>query len=232
MTTEKSLKNLASKMIQIMRDVEYVQKTGKNSFHKYSYATEADIAAAFSTAMKNSGVFMFSSITDRECITYKTAGNKDSFLVTVKLEVTFVDSDSGETFTSTFFGDGTDFGDKGIYKAITGAQKYALMKTFLLQTGDDPERDNTLTDKIKYNNEGNKIALLEELKKSALLGTGPLKDKWTSLSNIERAALKDNLAELKETAKISENKSSEIDLDLARGAGSSKSEEVAEEMAV
>ena len=30
-------------------------------------------------------------------------------------------------------------GDKGIYKAITGANKYALLKTFLLETGDDPE---------------------------------------------------------------------------------------------
>ena len=30
-------------------------------------------------------------------------------------------------------------GDKGIYKAITGANKYALLKTFLLEKGDDPE---------------------------------------------------------------------------------------------
>lgn len=36
-------------------------------------------------------------------------------------------------------GEGMDTGDKAIYKAITGAQKYVLMKTFLIPTGDDPE---------------------------------------------------------------------------------------------
>jgi hypothetical protein len=30
-------------------------------------------------------------------------------------------------------------GDKGIYKALTGASKYALLKTFMMETGDDPE---------------------------------------------------------------------------------------------
>ena len=34
-----------------------------------------------------------------------------------------------------------DAGDKGIYKAIAGAQKYALMKVFMIPTGDDPEAD-------------------------------------------------------------------------------------------
>jgi hypothetical protein len=33
-------------------------------------------------------------------------------------------------------------GDKGIYKALTGASKYALLKTFMMETGDDPEVPN------------------------------------------------------------------------------------------
>ena len=32
-------------------------------------------------------------------------------------------------------------GDKGLYKAITGANKYFLFKLFQIETGDDPERD-------------------------------------------------------------------------------------------
>lgn len=138
-----SLKNLAMKMIKIMQDVEYIQKTGFNSFHKYKYATDSDVAAAFSKAMRKHNVFMFSSILERSCDRYMTRGNKETFLITVKLEVTFVDADSGEQFTGTYFGDGSDSDDKGVYKAMTGAQKYALMKTFLVETGDDPERDNT-----------------------------------------------------------------------------------------
>lgn len=40
-------------------------------------------------------------------------------------------------------GYGDDAGDKGIYKALTGAVKYALMKQFLVSTGDDPEGDTS-----------------------------------------------------------------------------------------
>lgn len=222
MTNSTNLKNLALKMINIMRDVEYIQKTGRNNFHKYTYATEADVAAAFSTAMKSNGVFMFSSITDRECITYKTAGNKDSFLVTVRLEVTFVDSDSGETFTASFFGDGTDAGDKGIYKAITGAQKYALMKTFLLQTGDDPENDgarNQIVERVEYKNDINKLELVESLKKVAALGTDAFREKWASLSTAQKAAAKYSIDEFKSIALNFDNEKNdpEDSVDFLRG---------------
>jgi hypothetical protein len=36
-------------------------------------------------------------------------------------------------------GQGLDVGDKAPYKAMTGALKYALLQSFLLATGDDPE---------------------------------------------------------------------------------------------
>jgi hypothetical protein len=37
---------------------------------------------------------------------------------------------------------GWDANDKGVYKANTGAKKYALALTFLASTGDDAEDDN------------------------------------------------------------------------------------------
>jgi len=155
----KSLKTLATKMIAIMDDVSYIQKTGYNKFQNYKYAKESDIASAFSTAMKKHNVFMFTSILSRECTPYQTERQvktgENTFLVTVQIQVTFVDAESGESFSGVFFGDGSDKGDKAVYKAITGAQKYALMKTFLCETGDDPERDenNTQKNKNSYKNQ-------------------------------------------------------------------------------
>jgi hypothetical protein len=49
------------------------------------------------------------------------------------------DGVTGETLDYPWMGWGVDPGDKGGYKAITGAEKYFLMKTFLIPTGDDPE---------------------------------------------------------------------------------------------
>ena len=39
------------------------------------------------------------------------------------------------------FGYGIDNGEKGPGKAVSYAVKYALLKTFCLETGDDPDRD-------------------------------------------------------------------------------------------
>ncbi len=48
----------------------------------------------------------------------------------------------GSSVKNTAAGEGLDQnGDKGTYKAITGATKYFLLKLFLIPTGDDPETD-------------------------------------------------------------------------------------------
>jgi ERF superfamily len=57
----------------------------------------------------------------------------------VIMAYTFCDVDSGEEVVATAAGQGLDAGDKAPYKAMTGALKYALLQTFLLATGDDPE---------------------------------------------------------------------------------------------
>jgi hypothetical protein len=42
----------------------------------------------------------------------------------------------------SFFGYGIDNQDKGPGKAMSYAVKYAMLKTFCLETGDDPEKDD------------------------------------------------------------------------------------------
>jgi hypothetical protein len=56
---------------------------------------------------------------------------------------TFADVDSGEEIIAKVAGQGLDPGDKAPYKAMTGALKYALLQSFLLATGDDPEDERT-----------------------------------------------------------------------------------------
>jgi hypothetical protein len=59
----------------------------------------------------------------------------------VVMAYTFSDVDSGEELVAKVAGQGLDTGDKAPYKAMTGALKYALLQSFLLSTGDDPEDD-------------------------------------------------------------------------------------------
>ncbi len=125
-------KSLACKLAQVMSEVQSVPKKGYNDFHKYNYVMEADLLEAIRDKLAQKKVFIFSSVD--ELI-------QEGTLTTVKMTFTFVDGESGEQFSVTYYGTGDDKGDKGAYKAYTGALKYFLMKTFLVPTGDDPEAD-------------------------------------------------------------------------------------------
>ena len=59
----------------------------------------------------------------------------------VAVDVTFTDAESGESVTVQSFGCGQDTGEKAIYKAMTGALKYALRMNFLIPDESDPEND-------------------------------------------------------------------------------------------
>ena len=56
-------------------------------------------------------------------------------LVTIRLALTIIDSDSGESIEIFGLGSGQDAGDKGVLKAQTLALKYAWMTTLNIATG-------------------------------------------------------------------------------------------------
>lgn len=135
------VKNLVSKLAKVMQEVKYIQKTGFNTFHKYKYATEADVNEKVREELAKLNIAMFPSIISHSMREHTNRSGSVEYITCVNMEFTFVDGDTGESFTINMSGEGQDAGDKGIYKAIAGAQKYALMKAFMIPTGDDPEAD-------------------------------------------------------------------------------------------
>lgn len=125
----------------VMSKVGYVQKTGKNTFHGYKYAGEADLLAVLRPAMVDAGLLLIPSLADHSPI--DEHGNKD-----VVIEYTLAHKD-GDVWPHKIraIGTGNDraksgsVGDKGTYKALTGANKYLLFKLFQIETGDDPDKD-------------------------------------------------------------------------------------------
>jgi hypothetical protein len=127
--------NISKKIIAVMRDVGYVQKAGHNDFQNYKYATEADAIAALRPAMIKHGLCMIPSV---ESVEQDEWGNTN-----ILMHYRILDEE-GNFLSFRAAGSGNDknskgVGDKGIYKALTGASKYALLKTFMMETGDDPE---------------------------------------------------------------------------------------------
>jgi hypothetical protein len=135
-------RKLVKKLTEVMDQVKYIQKKGFNKFHKYSYATESDVSERVREELAKRVVMMIPNVVESTVREHKNRSNNIEYIVKVRMEFKFIDGETGEELVFHSEGEGQDAGDKGIYKAITGAQKYALMKAFMIPTGDDPEADS------------------------------------------------------------------------------------------
>jgi hypothetical protein len=133
--------SLARKLAEVMGAVNHVPKNGSNNFHNYKYATEADIVAAVRKEMASRLLIMIPSVVKTEWSKVARRQGGEDRLCTLTMKFTIHDGDSGEEMSFDMVGEGQDPGDKAVYKAETGATKYALLKLFLIPTGDDPEHD-------------------------------------------------------------------------------------------
>jgi ERF superfamily. len=128
---------LAQKLVNIMASVGRVEKRGKSAFHNYKYATEADVAEAVRGVLITERVVLLPSL-----LTIATRGEGKQSITQVVMRYTLINADDPrDTLSYDMPGEGQDVGDKGPYKAVTGSEKYALMKLLLIPTGDDPEKD-------------------------------------------------------------------------------------------
>ncbi|MGO9603981.1 MAG: ERF family protein [Candidatus Binataceae bacterium] len=130
--------NLRQKLAEVRRRIGYVQKRGHNERFNYSYVTAADIAGAIGDLLAELGVIVIPRL---EEISYESAAARGDAvrMARVVMAYSFSDVESGEEIVAKVAGQGLDSGDKAPYKAMTGALKYALLQSFLLATGDDPE---------------------------------------------------------------------------------------------
>lgn len=132
---------LTAAVCAVMLEVGIVEKGGRNDFHKYSYASEFDLCKALQPSMARHGlclvpVAMALTRSDGP----KTRNGKPQYLTEGPITYELRHS-SGEARQVMTWGCGIDGEDKGAYKAMTGAYKYALREVFLIPTGDDPDKD-------------------------------------------------------------------------------------------
>jgi hypothetical protein len=133
--------NLRQKLAEVRRRIGYIQKRGFNERNNYSYVTAADLAGAVGDILAELGVVIIPRL---ESITYEPnlpGRTEVACAAQVVMAYTFTDVESSEEITTKVAGQGLDAGDKAPYKAMTGALKYALLQSFLLATGDDPEEE-------------------------------------------------------------------------------------------
>lgn len=131
---EERIKNIYQRINAVMLEVESVQKENKKVNNQYTFVSHDAVAAALHRPMAKHGIVMIPTIAE-----LVQDGNRTS----VKMEISFVNADNGDDRINVVsYGYGIDPQDKGIGKAVSYAVKYALLKLFVLETGDDVERSN------------------------------------------------------------------------------------------
>ena len=133
---------LKARLCGIMGEVGYIQKRGMNTAQNYAYVMAADIAGAMAKLCSKWGVVFWPTEEDLEWDTRETSKGTAMFVCRAKMKYVLADIDSGEQIIIPSTGEGMDTGDKAIYKARTAALKYALIQTFLIAAGDDPEDES------------------------------------------------------------------------------------------
>lgn len=142
MKSSESLAKLAPALTKAQAEFKGVAKSGRNTFDKYDYANLEDYVHAVRGVLASHGLSLLSSseeIIPLEDRTTKNGGCEHA--VRVKLTTRIV-HESGEWIETSSCGEGQDRADKAVYKAITGARKYALASALNLATTDDPEQDD------------------------------------------------------------------------------------------
>jgi len=139
---------VAKKISRVMAKVDYLQKDGKIAFGatRYSYLSEEKVTSEIRKAMNEVGLIIYPAkmevISEKEVSTKSGASRVLNIITTYRIQ----DTESGEFVEAQAIGEGMDSGDKTVYKAMTGAFKYVQRQTFMIPTGDDP--DKTASDEL------------------------------------------------------------------------------------
>ena len=144
--------NIYQKMSAITQEISKVAKNlqvgeGKN---QYKAVGEADVLAAVKPIEAKHGVYSFpfdrEIVESGEMVSTTKYGDRKSLYLRVKTVYRFVNVDEPSEFIDiTTYGDGVDSQDKAPGKAMTYGDKYALLKAYKIQTGDDPDQNESET---------------------------------------------------------------------------------------
>lgn len=153
--TEEQIKklNIYEKLSLITDEIGVIEKNLNVQVNKnasYKAVSERDVLDGVKPIEKKYRVYSYPvnrEVIDRDVLVKETEYNgtitrTNSLFMRIETTYRFVNLDKPEEYIeTTVYGDGVDTGDKAPGKAMTYADKYALMKAYKLSTGDDPDKE-------------------------------------------------------------------------------------------
>lgn len=192
---EENKANIYQRLSAISTELATVAKNLEVSMGKagkYKAVGEADVLRAVKPLEAKYGVYSYP--VEREIIESGTLesvdynGNvKKQLFERIKVVYRFINVDNTAEYVDiTSYGDGIDSGDKSVGKAMTYADKYALLKAYKIVTGDDPDQEASNDLKgasVKKELDGGLLTQAEELNIDLSKVAAYLKKKVEDLTN-------------------------------------------------
>lgn len=150
---ETSTMNIYQKMSKATMGIERVKKNltvQQTKTSSYKAVGEGDVLAAVKPIEIELGIYSYPfdrNIIETQTLTVKSEYNgevkeRNQFLFRIETIYRFVNVDNPSEYIDVkTYGDGVDGQDKSPGKAMTYADKYALLKAYKIETGDDPDKD-------------------------------------------------------------------------------------------
>jgi hypothetical protein len=140
--------NIYEKLSAITNEISAVAKNLNVGYGKSQYKAvgEADVLAAVKPTEEKYKVYSYPvsrRVIESNVLTSLDKDGNEKRQLFMRLEVVyrFVNMENPEEYIDiTTYGDGVDPGDKAPGKAMTYADKYALLKAYKIITGDDPDQ--------------------------------------------------------------------------------------------
>lgn len=139
--------NIYEKMLKVTEEIAVVGKnlmveTGKGK--GYKAVSEADVLAAVKPIEIKYGIYSYPHnrqiVESGEITTENQYGKMTRLYMRVETTYRFINVENPDEYIDIVtYGDGVDSQDKAPGKAMTYGDKYALLKAYKIQTGDDPD---------------------------------------------------------------------------------------------
>ena len=189
--------NIYQKMSAITEEITRVAKnlnvgTGKS---QYKAVGEADVLSAVKPIEIKHGVYSYPvsrKVIDTNVLTTTSTYNdqvteKNQLFMRVETIYRFVNMENPDEYIEiTTYGDGVDSQDKAPGKAMTYADKYALLKAYKIETGEDPDQNASEPLTKVQNTSNNKKASPKQVELLAKKYTGEDLAKLLEVNKIEK----------------------------------------------
>lgn len=140
-----STATIYTKLAAVMAAIDGIDKKGKNTEQHYNYVRATDVANVVRKECIKQGILIIPSVVEDEHFIFERIAGKPNLTVRLRVEFIVQEVEGPGVFSFYGVGYGLDSGDKGVYKAMTGALKYGLRSLFLVPDETDPENDSKET---------------------------------------------------------------------------------------